>query len=324
MKAQDQAGTNKRLSELEAKMRNYDKMAAELKNLRDLHEKVNDHEERIERIEKSGGGGSGKDTGDNLIDRIKELEFELKQLAERIKDLQEKLNSLLDTKDKYVSSGGDPDDDNEDTKNIEETRKQLENELRNLKGRMTQIEDKLKLLIMKLENLKKESMSPDDDDDPVDGSLDLAAKHSHENQKKMELTSEIDILKKKLQDLEELLKKLKKFRSAPVAKDGVDYLVIIEELRDDMDRDLNALREKLNKVEDDQSKTEFRSQNNESRIEKLEADTKDLSNKLSNSLKDSKNNKSSIEELEKKLAELKEQVGQKVDCEDFEKEINSK
>ena len=245
LKAHDHNASNKRLAEREAKLRDHDRMAEELKELRDV---VNDHEERIEKFERDGvSNQGGKDTAAEIIDRIKELEYELKQLADRIKDLQSKLNTLMERKDAYTKNGGDPDAENDDTKEIEETRKQLESELRNLKGRTAQLEDKFKLLIMKLESIQKaEGFDADDqDDDPKDGSINISNKHRLENQKTKALTNELESLKRRLEEIEALIKKLKKLRSAPIAKEGVDYLMIIEDLRDEMDRETGAHRDRL-------------------------------------------------------------------------------
>jgi molecular chaperone GrpE (heat shock protein) len=84
------------------------------------------------------------------------------------------------------------------------------------------------------------------------------------------------------------------------------------------------MRERLDKVEDSQGKTEFRSTNNESRIEVLESQVKDHKDKLLNLSKDFKNQKNNFEELENKIRELKQQVNQKVDNDVFEQEINCK
>ena len=325
LKSQNQGATNKRLADLEAKLRDYDRMADELKSLRQLRDTVSDHEERIEKFERDGvSSQGGKDTAAEIIDRIKELEYELKQLTERIKDLQGKLSELMKRKDAYTGSGGDPEDENDETKEIEEARKLLESELRNLKGRISQLEDKFKLLIMKLESVqKKEGFDLDDNDDIKDGSIDISNKHRLENQRTKALTNELDGLKRRIQELEDLIKKLKKLRSAPIAKEGVDYIMIIEELRDDMDRENGSLRDRLSKLEDSQAKTDFRSINSESRIDKIENDLKDMVSKVNNLLKDSKNSKSSIDDLDKKLSELKSKLNDKIDTSTFEDEIQN-
>lgn len=326
LKAQNQAGTNKRLSDLEAKLRDYDRMADELKHLKHLKETVNDHEERIEKFERDGANSHGpKDTAAEILDRIKELEYELKQLTDRIKELQSKLNDLMKRKEEYTNNGGDPEAENDETKDIEEARKILESELRNLKGRISQLEDKFKLLIMKLESVQKQEGfdADNDDDDQKDGSVDISNKHRQENQRTKALTNELDGLKRRIQELEDLIKKLKRLRAAPVAKEGVDYIMIIEELRDDMERENGSLRDRLSKLEDSQAKTDFRSINSESRIDKIEGDLKDMIAKMNTLQKDSKSNKSSIDDLDKKLAELNDKLDDKIDTSTFENEIQN-
>lgn len=114
-------------------------------------------------------------------------------------------------------------------------------------------------------------------------------------------------------------------KQAPaVASEGVDYMVVIEDLREQLESDMSGLRDRLNKVEDSQGKTDFRSQTNESRVDKLEAETKDMNSKLMNLAKESKNYKANFGELDKKISELKNSMNEKIDSDIFDQEINCK
>lgn len=189
---------------------------------------------------------------------------------------------------------------------------------------MTQLEDRLKMLILKLQDaLKAEGIElPDPDKSMNDSSINLDSDTLKSNNRTSELNDQLGKLKDRIHELEETLKKLKRTRSAPSAKDGVDYMLIIEELREELESDLGNLRGRLDKVEDVQGKTEFRSKNNESRIEILENQNKDQSDKLMFITKEVKGYKHNFEEIEKKLKELRESVNEKVDTDLFEQEIS--
>lgn len=230
----------------------------------------------------------------------------------------------MERKKAYKSSGGDSEAENDETKEIEDTRRLLENELRNLKGRISQLEDKFKLLMMKLESAQmQEGFDADDNDDVKDGSIDISNKHRLQNQRAKALSNQFDGLKHKIEELEDLIKKIKKLRSAPTASEGVDYLSIIDELRDDMDAENAALKDRLSKLEDSQATTEFRSVNNESRIDKIEKDLNEMVSKVHALVKDSKNSKSDIDDLDKKLSELRDKLNDKLDTSVFEDEIQN-
>lgn len=148
---------------------------------------------------------------------------------------------------------------------------------------------------------------------------------NEDDSKTKELNEEIDKLKQRCQELEEMLKKLKRNRPTAVSgKDGVDFMVIIEELRDEIDGDLRGLRNRVDKVEDAQGKTEFRSQNNESRIDSLERQVKEHNDKIMSMFRDMKSQKNNFEDLEAKIKELREKVNEKVDNDIFDQEINCK
>ena len=325
LKSQSQAATHKRLADLENKLKDYDRMADELKALKELKDSVDDHEERIEKLERDGLSSRGsKDTAAEIADRIKELEYELRQLADRVQSLQSRLNSLMERRNAYSNSGGDVEAENNDTKEIEDMRKLLESELRSLKGRISQLEDKFKLLVMKLETVQmQEGFDVDDSDNQKDGFIDISSKHRIGDQRIKALTNEIDGLKKKIQELEAIVKKIKKPKSILATNDDLDYLAIIEEIKDDMERDHESLKDRLNKLEDSQAKTDFRSINCESKVDKIENDLKDMISKINILTKDSKISKSNIEDLDKKLSELKDKLYDKIDTSTFESEIQN-
>lgn len=255
-------------------------------------------------------------TGSNQSDTIKELEYELKQLADRLQELNLNCKELQSQK----SSLADSEADSAESAKIEDTRKGLENDVKSSKTRLSQLDDRLKMVVMKLEAKLKEL----DRIQSKEEHGDLGEKEvTKNNTKAQEMVKEVDRLKKTIQDIENMLKKMKKHRKV-AAQEGVDYLIIIEELREELEGDMRGMRERLEKVEDSQGKTEFRSTNNESRIEVLESQVKDHKDKLLNLSKDFKNQKNNFEELENKIRELKQQVNQKVDNDVFEQEVNCK
>lgn len=255
-------------------------------------------------------------TGSNQSDTIKELEYELKQLADRLQELNLNCKELQSQK----SSLADPEADSTESAKIEDARKGLENDVKSSKTRLSQLDDRLKMVVMKLEAKLKEL----DRIQSKEEHGDLGEKEVTKNSTKaQEMVKEVDRLKKTIQDLEDMLKKMKKHRKV-ASQEGVDYLIIIEELREELEGDMRGMRERLEKVEDSQGKTEFRSTNNESRIEVLESQVKDHKDKLLNLSKDFKNQKNNFEELENKIRELKQLVNQKVDNDVFEQEINCK
>lgn len=182
---------------------------------------------------------------------------------------------------------------------------------------MNQLEDRLKMLQMKRQESSKSTSAILSQN--VDDSVEAPMHPDDERTKNME--TDLNSQKDKIKELEEILRKLKRERAFQAANsgDGTDYMVIIEELRDDLEGQIHGIKDKVEKVSDAQSKTEFRSQNNETRIDALENQVKDHSDKITNLLK---TQKSSLEELEKKVKELKDQVNGKVDSDVFDSEIS--
>lgn len=103
---------------------------------------------------------------------------------------------------------------------------------------------------------------------------------------------------------------------------GTDYMMIIEELRDDLERDMKVITDKVNKMEENQGKTEFRSRNNESRIDSFESILKEQNYNLLALTKDIKNNKTNLDSIKQKIKNLKELTIDKVDIDIFEQEIS--
>lgn len=243
-----------------------------------------------------------KGPSDDLSDKIKELEIEIKQVSERIADLASKITELSERKGGIEKSTLD-DPENEEAKDIEEARKLLESELRNLKGRTSQMEDKLNMCIIKIQQLLDESDEEDNSQSNV----------VQDNVRTQKITNQLTSLKNDIKDLEEILKKLRIARPLPTTQEGVDYMSYIEELQDTIIR-----------LEDAQSKTEFRSSNNESRIDKLENEIKDHNAKFLGLFKDYKSQKAQIDEFEDKLTDLKEKVSEKLDIDEFNEQMNCK
>ena len=126
--------------------------------------------------------------------------------------------------------------------------------------------------------------------------------------------NEIDNLKKRIQELEDLLKKCKKTRPAPIASENTDYMTYIEELREDLESDIRGLKDRQNKTEESQSRIQFMSQNNESRIEDLESQSQEFAVQMrgiSKNLKDLQNKEHDFTSIEDSL---KEYVDEKVSC----------
>lgn len=115
-----------------------------------------------------------------------------------------------------------------------------------------------------------------------------------------------------LKELEDLLKNMKQQRQYVSTKEGTDYLVIIEELRSDLESEIGSLQDKLSKVEDAQGKTEFRSHNNESRIEELENQIKKNNDQLLSINKVLKSCQNTVDVIDGKLKDLSNEVNDKV------------
>jgi chromosome segregation ATPase len=206
---------------------------------------------------------------------------------------------------------------------FEDSRKQCEREVKDWKDKLNTIDDKLKLIKMKLSCLS---------DDSIDGEQASEGKLEHlfglifylAHHKTDDLQDDIYKNHQYLKDLEELLKSMKQKRQFVSTKEGTDYLVIIEELRNDLESEIGSLQDKLSKVEDAQSKTEFRSHNNESRIEELENQIKTHNDQLLNISKALKSCQSNVDALEGKIKDLENHMNDKVNCDDFNKQISCK
>jgi chromosome segregation ATPase len=318
MKAQNQTGTLNRMNALEDKLRDYEKFIMELQNDRDnMREILNEHEQAINDLQSNSNPiGPSKDT---ISDKLKELEYEIKLIVERIRDLQFKINDLS------KEHGQLGEDDDSKAKIVEDTRKKLEGEVNSMKGRVSQLEDRLKMLIMKLQDqLKQEGYELNNQSIDSDNA-DKGNKTHPDLDKTKNMTFEIEKLRDRIRELEETLRKLKRHRNTQASvADGVDYMIFIEELREDLDREVNNFTERIDKCEDNQGKTDFRSLNNEKRIDDLENLVSSFNDKIANSVRDCKNNKISLEELEKKIKELESGMNDKVDSEDFDREITCK
>lgn len=139
-----------------------------------------------------------------IEDKLKELEYEIKQLEDRINDLKDKILNLLSNKEKLDKLAKDPSLNSEEIKQIEDSRRQYDGELKNLKGRSTQLEDRLKLHLMKLE------AKQDQEGDDTDEAASTSSKNTANLHKTKGMQNELGNLKKILQDLEEKLRGLRK------------------------------------------------------------------------------------------------------------------
>ena len=318
LKTQDQAGTLKRVQALETLCKDYQKEIAELKEDRDnMQIQLEEHEERIEKLENgSGGNSANKSSSSDLSDKIKELEYEIKLLAERIRELQMLLNDLVKQKGEL---GEETEENAQAFKVIESTRKQLEGDCNGLKNRMGLLEDRLKMLQMKRQEASKDSILQTTLN--TNESVEVKLHPDDERTKNME--TDLDTHKSKIKELEEMIRALQRDSAFQAANsgDGTDYMVIIEELRDDLEGQISGIKGKLDKVSDSQAKTDFRSQNNETRIDALEGASKEHGDKIVFLMKNQKN---ALDDLEKKVKELKDQVNEKVDSDTFDSEISCK
>ena len=328
MNKKDQAIDGNKITDLEKQLRKYEEIIENLKEDRDnFKNQLLDHTDRLERIENLKTSSKSIHGDPNEItDKIKELEYELKLLVERIKEIQLKINDLV-KRNKEAEKNQDGDEsENLELKEIEDIRKQLEGELNSLKGRNGQIEDRIKMLLMKLKDqLIKEGRELDSSREDSEQNREENGGREFSDEKINKMTEETENLKVKISNLEEMLKKLKRKRKIIASMtEGTDYTLIIEELRDDLEADIKVLKEKTTKIEEDQGKTEFRSKNNEARVESLENLYTEQNNELLTLSKDMRNHKSNLSEIEKKIKDLKQLTNEKVDTDTFEQEMTCK
>lgn len=298
---------NAKVAELTDKLKEYEAIINELKHDRDkCKQQLGEHDERIEALEEN----ANKNTEHPLLARTRELEYEIKLLTDRVKDVQLRTNDLSAERKKVNESLNDEESDSPELKQLEDTRKSLETDLNSLKGRTGQIEDKLKLLNMKIQDnqAKPDSKKISDSDE----------------ERVTTMEENLEKLKKKMEELESLLKKMKRKRKIQISNDSTDINAIIDELREELESDMDMLKARVTKVEDISSNANFRSTNNESRISNLELSLKDQENMLSNLFKDVSSRKGDFEQFEKKLKELQDLVNQKVDQDLFDQQIISK
>ena len=328
MNKKDQSIDGNKITDLEKQLRKYEEIIENLKEDRDnFKNQLFDHTDRLERIENlktSSKSIHGDPNG--ITDKIKELEYELKLLVERIKEIQLKINDLV-KRNKEAEKNQDGDEsENLELKEIEDIRKQLEGELNSLKGRNGQIEDRIKMLLMKLKDqLIKEGRELDSSREESEQNREENCDREFSDEKINKMTEETENLKVKISNMEEMLKKLKRRRKITASiTEGTDYTLIIEEIRDDLEADIKVLKEKATKIEEDQGKTEFRSKNNEARVESLENLYTEQNNELLTLSKDMRNHKSNLSEIEKKIKDLKQLTNEKVDTDTFEQEMTCK
>ena len=86
--------------------------------------------------------------------------------------------------------------------------------------------------------------------------------------KKQKVSEKRKKLKERIKELEEMLTNLMKTRNVQV--DGGDFMVFIEELREDLDREVNNITVRLDTCETNQVEMNFSIQHNNTRIDDLE------------------------------------------------------
>ena len=120
-------------------------------------------------------------------------------------------------------------------------------------------------------------------------------------EKQPDLDTEIEGLKAKIKEIEDKLRQLRANNSnmrpiSPVATGDIDINII------------NDLQDRVEKLENQQEKTNDKLENHDERIEKLEQDNDVNKDKISSNSQD--------------ISELKDQLPEKVDCDVFDQEIN--
>lgn len=295
-----------KINELNDKLKQYEETIQDLKDDRDSTlEKLSKQEERISNLENASPQG-----GNPLAELLRELEYEMKLLTDRIKDTQMKINDLS-AENKKVSEGlNEEDTDTPELKEVEDKRKDLEGEVNSLKGRAGQFEDKLKLLNMKMID---EQAKPDGE-----------KLQESEEERVTKMDENILKLRKKLTDMEELLKNMRRRRKIKISDGANDLDTIIDELREDLESEIRLLKDRVQKNEDNTDKVDFKSNNNSSKIDSLENLFKDQDFRLNNLSKEFSAHKLDFDDLSKKVKELKDLVNTKTDNDIFEREISCK
>jgi chromosome segregation ATPase len=203
-----------------------------------------DHENRISDLERTRlqSGGSSKSlkiiktkTAPSNDDKLKELEAECNAVADRIQGIESETHKFLAV----------------DYEDIKDVKREIDDLLRNisaLKSRTSSLEDRAKIII-----------------------INNTGEEKKEQERGNILTEEIETLKSKLKKLEDDLRALKKKmfskKPAPVTnEDGeIDYMALINEMKDQMERDVHDLNDRLNGIVD-----------NEERLKQIEGNVSNL------------------------------------------------
>mmetsp|Transcript_38486 Transcript_38486/g.37994 ORF Transcript_38486/g.37994 Transcript_38486/m.37994 type:complete len:562 (+) Transcript_38486:341-2026(+) len=242
-----------------------------------------------------------KNTEYPLITMIRELEYEVKLLIDRTKEAHTKTTDLMSTKSRLEETLTDDKEESPELKAIGATRKVLEGDLSTLKSRFTQLEDKSKLLNMRITDHQKKTDEnaklPEADEERVIG-----------------LDENIEKLRSRIGQIE---KGLQAMRTQRKTQGGADYGSGIEELREEIEADLELLKQRVTKTENTALNADFRSTNNETML------LKDQSPKVSMLLKEMRSNKAGVSDLEKRINELSDITFKKVNSELFDREIGN-